>query len=502
MKKLFKISLCLVLMVMLCASLFSINTFAAANTTIAFSVSNPKVGDAVTVTVKLNAGEPIYSIDGTVTYDSSVLKYVSGASSASGSTLKLIESPTGETSVSYKLQFTAIKEGTSNIAFSVKYVGASLAMVSATGSSANLVVKNPTTQTSSKPTTNTTTSKPSSGSTTKSSDATLSALSISGATLSPEFSKNVTEYSATVENSVANVTVAATANHKKATVSGAGEVALEIGENTIAVTVTAENGAKKTYNVKVKRATVEETVALNPLATVIGGKMHHINPDLSQVGIPSGFTLETAAYNGVEVQVFKSTDSTLTLYQIVRDEDKYADYYTYIDYRDEFKKLDYMTVGSEMYIFTALPEGFAVPSGYFEMSATLGGSAVPVFCSESELLKDFYVVYCFANGQYGFYSFDTLQTTIQRAPNFGVTAPQKQLSIVQRLLSLSIFEKALALATLVLLAAVITLTILLIVSCTRSRKYNQIKSPLADDDISAYFTTFKANEDREKANRE
>ena len=86
-------------------------------------------------------------------------------------------------------------------------------------------------------------------------DATLSALSLSGIEIGT-FSAAVTAYQAGVEHAVAATTVTATANHPGATVSielGA-EVSLSEGENEIAVTVTAEDGATtKTYMVTVTR---------------------------------------------------------------------------------------------------------------------------------------------------------------------------------------------------------------------------------------------------------
>ena len=87
-------------------------------------------------------------------------------------------------------------------------------------------------------------------------DATLSALSLSGIDIGT-FSSAVTSYTASVAHGVATTAVTATANHSGASVSiapGAG-VSLAEGANTIAVTVTAEDGlTTKTYTVTVTRA--------------------------------------------------------------------------------------------------------------------------------------------------------------------------------------------------------------------------------------------------------
>ena len=77
-----------------------------------------------------------------------------------------------------------------------------------------------------------------------SSDATLKGLNISNAAIVPQFSPNVTEYTATVDFSVTSLTVTALKNHNGASVYVSGTEALAVGENVVTVTVTAENGAK------------------------------------------------------------------------------------------------------------------------------------------------------------------------------------------------------------------------------------------------------------------
>lgn len=75
------------------------------------------------------------------------------------------------------------------------------------------------------------------------------------------FKRDKTEYSVEVPNSVSKVNVYATPLDSKAKVtSGAGEVSLKEGNNTVKVTVTAEAGNTKTYTLTIKRATESENV--------------------------------------------------------------------------------------------------------------------------------------------------------------------------------------------------------------------------------------------------
>ena len=102
------------------------------------------------------------------------------------------------------------------------------------------------------------------GGTTTSTDATLSALALSGVTLSPVFAPATEGYTATVANSVTQTTVTATKNDSNATVAITGDtdtstpntatVNLSVGANTITVTVIAEDGSTtKIYTVVVTR---------------------------------------------------------------------------------------------------------------------------------------------------------------------------------------------------------------------------------------------------------
>ncbi len=85
----------------------------------------------------------------------------------------------------------------------------------------------------------------------KSSDNTLKDLKVGGTTVSG-FSSSKTSYTLK-DNSGNSINISATANDPKAHVSGTGTKTLRYGKNTFGVTVTAENGSKKTYNIIVNK---------------------------------------------------------------------------------------------------------------------------------------------------------------------------------------------------------------------------------------------------------
>ena len=89
--------------------------------------------------------------------------------------------------------------------------------------------------------------------TNKSSNAFLKKLNISGYNLNPQFNKNTTSYSITVNNNVESLGVTAYPEDSKSKVSISGNKNWKVGVNNVTITVIAENGNKKTYTIAVTR---------------------------------------------------------------------------------------------------------------------------------------------------------------------------------------------------------------------------------------------------------
>ena len=81
-----------------------------------------------------------------------------------------------------------------------------------------------------------------------------------GLTLTPEFSSDVTEYSLTVGADVTSIDITATAEDDNAEVEITGNNNLLMGENTVEIKVTAEDGTERTYTINVTKGEVGETV--------------------------------------------------------------------------------------------------------------------------------------------------------------------------------------------------------------------------------------------------
>ena len=130
----------------------------------------------------------------------------------------------------------------------------------------------------------------------KSNDATLKSLDVSGYTLTPTFKSDVLTYSMSVGSNIDALNVTAIANHEKATVAVSGNTNFKPGMNTIYVTVTAENGTKKTYTVNVKKAGGENN------GTTTTAKAKSSNNYLSNILVADGelspaFNKEVGSYS-------------------------------------------------------------------------------------------------------------------------------------------------------------------------------------------------------------
>lgn len=99
----------------------------------------------------------------------------------------------------------------------------------------------------------------------------LKLLKLSEGELKPAFNANTLLYTADVDYAVNDITILGAPNSEKALVSGDGrKTTLSEGVNTFPITVTAENGAEKTYTLTVNRKAKSADATLRLLATSEG----------------------------------------------------------------------------------------------------------------------------------------------------------------------------------------------------------------------------------------
>jgi len=132
-----------------------------------------------------------------------------------------------------------------------------------------------------------------------STDANLSALTLSQGSLSPIFESNTTAYSVTYQNNIANITVTPTKSNTNATIqininggiyasinsgTASSNLALNVGNNVINILVTAEDLSTKMYSITITREvntwTGATSVAYNTASNWTGNVVPTINDDI------------------------------------------------------------------------------------------------------------------------------------------------------------------------------------------------------------------------------
>lgn len=125
----------------------------------------------------------------------------------------------------------------------------------------------------------------------KSKDSTLSALTVKEGKIDPEFKKDVKEYKLTIPYETSEINVTATPSDSKAKAEVKGNKDLKEGENTVTITVTAEDGSTSNYIIKVTRARVP--LALKSLVI----KYENQEGELVELPLNPGFAFNILEYS-------------------------------------------------------------------------------------------------------------------------------------------------------------------------------------------------------------
>lgn len=235
MKKILN-TLVVILLVLVNLTIIQAASFSTATTSSKTSLTATDEQFTVTIAVRNSTG--ISAITANFNYDSSKLELVSSVAE-SGFALTLgtkivvdhTEVKTGNfniAKITFKAKSAFVVGESTQVSISNVVGSDGSADISAAGSSVTIRMEAP-----------------------KSANNNLSSLSVSAGTLN--FNKSTTSYTVIVDNNVTSVTINATAEDSKASVSGTGTKNLKVYSNTFNIIVTAENGSKKTYKVNVVR---------------------------------------------------------------------------------------------------------------------------------------------------------------------------------------------------------------------------------------------------------
>lgn len=287
----------------------------AATASISFSDPSVTVGSEVNVTMKVSSTDGTLSrSDITLSYDSNLLQFVSGTDSEGGAGTVRIKGATngsGTGTLEYNLKFNTLASGKASIKlanYEVYDTDEAIAQITHQGSSAVTI----------------------SSASTSSNNALLSSLVVSPGTLTPEFASTITEYSVIVGTDVNTLAINASTEDSGAKTSVTGNENLNMGENDVAITVTAADGMTQAmYTIKVTKqeggpSAEDAAQALGNSQTVNEGvklsskerTITIMNPG-SDVEIPEGFAESSIEIDGHQVKGWVWKEDTDHQYVIV-----------------------------------------------------------------------------------------------------------------------------------------------------------------------------------------
>ena len=243
----------------------------------------------------------------------------------------------------------------------------------------------------------------------KSGNNALSALTVSAGTLTPAFDPAVTEYTLSLPQGTEKLTLTATPSDSNATVQGDGELTLQEGENTLPLVVTAENGDTKTYTVTAKVAQAP-TLFLSFSGAKLG-----VVKDVEGVTPPTGFTAaEPVSQGGDTLPLWVDANGKHTLVYLV-DEKGVAGFYLYSRTEGVLSPYLPLAYGGATYIYTGIPSEKASVPGLKAATVEAFSQTLSGWRYEDAALSDFVVLYLMDDGgQYGYYTYDTKNATLQR----------------------------------------------------------------------------------------
>ncbi|MDD3048884.1 MAG: cadherin-like beta sandwich domain-containing protein [Bacilli bacterium] len=355
-----------------------------------FSISAPSsvtVGSTFSVTVKASASK-IFYWQFYVSY-SSKLKLVSGSTTIQG---EADDAVAGTSYVSRTYKFKALSTGSASV--SVARGAADMNInTSAESISYSKVTKNISIV----------------DAVAKSSNANLAAITPSIGTLTPAFNADTISYTVDVNTLIDSITLATTVADSTATVAGGGILAVTEGANNFNITVTAANGAIKTYNV------IVNVIDSNPITVKIGKDSYTVIKKPGLLTIPTNYIQNNITIADLEVVAYTNETTKLTLVGL-KDKDGNAALYVYDAKEKTYIKYNEIAGSAiKLHIFTPSSK-IDIPKGYITKSLKIGDITVNAWQMKNNTSKDFYLVYGMniETGKSSFYIYDSLEKSFQR----------------------------------------------------------------------------------------
>ncbi|MDF2610029.1 MAG: hypothetical protein K0R92_1503 [Lachnospiraceae bacterium] len=345
--------------------LFPVTRADAASASITFGTKTPAVtvGEEIIVSISLSSANPLGGFEAYITYNPQVLEFEGEASFIAGGDglIKIsdVNATDNKTTRKYIIKFIGKELGSSEVEFREKAIVYDYETGEEMSVSTNAININVGAKAAASANTN------------------LAELKIIPNNLKPEFSTDLSEYTAEVTNDTKQLIISAIPEDKASTVTIVGNDALNIGSNTVTVTVKAESGHTKRYTILVNRLAGTET------------------EEETKTSPTTEETEETIPQAGEQGETV--TPTTADFFQITKEGDA-----IYFERELRFQ-------------ITELPEEELIPTGYSKSTILIDETAMEVLVPSENTESEFVLLYAKSeDGTSRFYQFDKIENTLQR----------------------------------------------------------------------------------------
>ena len=345
--------------------LFNIQVYAAPSASISLSNSTIEDGDSVTATLTI---KNVASWQVTITS--------SGATSGCTQTFSDVTSDGENTTKKLSVKCKATSTGTINFV-------ASGNATSSDGSKTQI--------STSKKVTVTTPRK-------KSTNNKLKSLSVEGYKISPEFSKDVNEYTVSVPSTTDKIKIEATKADSYADIEGTGEKTVEEGINSFEIIVTSETGTSNIYKLIVN---VED---LNPINVEVDSKKYTVVKVAKNLTKPNLFEETTIKIGDYDIPGFINEMSD---YKLVGLKDETGNIELFIYNNGEYEKYNDYISSSINLVFLEPKE---IPNDFKKTTMLINEKETTVYTINSKIL--IYGINL-ETGKENFYSYEQTEKTLQ-----------------------------------------------------------------------------------------
>ena len=237
----------------------------------------------------------------------------------------------------------------------------------------------------------------------------LASLAISSGKLTPAFHAETTEYRVELAATVTSINITASAADAKAKVNGTGTKTLEPGENKFSITVTAENGAVKTY-------TIVAVVNEKPLVyTKYNGKDLGVVRNVKDIKAPKDFVETTVKLDGKEVKAWKNDAMKITLVYLIDEKTSEKNFYIYDTKKQMVTNIFKPTaiLGNNVYLVD-IPKELQTMEGFEYGKVKVDTTELMGWTFKDKAFDNYVVIYVMdETGKMQYYMYEKTQNTLQ-----------------------------------------------------------------------------------------